>query len=77
MIGQPIITPSFLPGPEVAAAADPQQLGEPDAPIDHTANRPDRHTLRHIGLDLIGDWLFVYVSCVGYRTGRILSSALS
>lgn len=63
-------------GPEVAAAVDPQKLGEPGAPTDRPANGADRYSLRHIGLDVTGDWLMIYFSCVGHRPERILCTAV-
>lgn len=73
---QPFTPLTTIIGPEVASAIDPQQLGEPDAPTDRPANGPDRYSLRHIGLDLTGDWLFVYFTCVGHRPERILCTAV-
>jgi hypothetical protein len=64
-------------GPEIAAAVDPLRLGEPGAPSDRPANGADRYSIRHIGIDLVGDRLYVYFSCVGHRPERILATSIA
>ena len=73
-LGAPFEPVATIIGPDIAAAVDPALRGEPGAPPQ--AERPTtgdaRYGLRHVGLDLYGDQLFVYFSCVGHRPERIL-----
>jgi hypothetical protein len=64
-------------GPEIAAAVDPLRLGEPGAPTDRPKVGADRYAIRHIGLDIVGDRLLVYFSCVGHRPERILYTSIA
>ena len=63
-------------GPEIVAAVDPARLGEVGATP--AAERPtsgeNRYAMRHVGVDVWGDWLTVYFSCVGHRPERILAT---
>jgi hypothetical protein len=77
-LGEPFDPVATIIGPEIAAAVDPALRGEPGAPA--LAGRPtsgdDRYGLRHVGLDLYRDHLFVYFSCVGHRPERILCTVV-
>ena len=63
---------------EILAAVDPALLGEPGAvPVgDRPTRGPFRYTIRHVGVDVVGDRLFVYFSCVGHRPERILRTVV-
>lgn len=63
-----------LIGPEIIAAVDPARLHEPGAtPADQrSATGPHRYTMRHVGIDVVGDRLVIYFSCVSHRPERIL-----
>jgi hypothetical protein len=63
-----------LIGPDIIAAVDPARLGEPGAtPLDQRpASGPHRYSIRHVGVDVVGDRLFIYFSCVSHRPERIL-----
>lgn len=77
-LGEPFEPVATVIGPDIAAAVDPARLGEPGAPP--AAGRPTtgdaRYSLRHVGLDLHRDHLFVYFSCVGHRPERILCTVI-
>lgn len=72
-LGEPFEPVATVIGPEIVAAVDPARRGEPGAPPleDRPTRGEDRYGLRHIGLDLQGDRLHVYFSCVGHRPERI------
>jgi hypothetical protein len=63
-----------LIGPDIIAAVDPARLHEPGAtPADQRPATGDhRYTMRHVGVDVAGDRLVVYFSCVSHRPERIL-----
>jgi hypothetical protein len=73
-LGQPFQPVARIIGPEIADAVDPARLGEPGAPPADTRPKsgPDRYSIRHIGLDVDGDRLVIFFSCVGHRPERIL-----
>lgn len=77
-LGEPFEPVATIIGPDIAAAVDPALRGEPGAPP--LASRPtsgdSRYGLRHVGLDLYRDHLFVYFSCVGHRPERILGTVV-
>jgi hypothetical protein len=72
--GEPFEPIGTMIGPEITLAVDPDRLGEPGATP--AAERPDggegRYSIRHVGLDVWGDWLVIYFSFVGHRPERIL-----
>jgi hypothetical protein len=63
-------------GDDIAAAVDPLKRGEPGAPTDRPTHGADRYSIRHVGVDIVGDWLMIYFSCVGHRPERILCTAI-
>lgn len=63
-----------LIGPEILAMLDPVRLGEPGAKTDRPARGPDRYSVRHSGIDLLGDRLAIYFTCVGHRPERIFAT---
>lgn len=77
-LGEPFEPVATVIGPDIAAAVDPALLQEPGAPPPE--GRPTsgdaRYGIRHIGLDLYGDYLFVHFSCVGHRPERILCTRI-
>jgi hypothetical protein len=74
---QPFADVAEVIGPEIAGQVDPVKLGEPGA----VANRPkagaDRYSIRHVGIDIVGDRLLVYFTCVGHRPERILCTSIN
>lgn len=76
-LGKPFEALGIVVGPEIAATVDPLRLGEPGAPTDRPMVGADRYAIRHVGLDIVGDRLFVYFSCVGHRPERILQTSLT
>ena len=66
-------------GPEIADAVDPALLHEPGAtPANQRPTTgPLRYTIRHVGLDVVGDRLTVFFSCVGHRPERILATSIA
>lgn len=73
---QPFRPVKSLIGASVLDAIDPLLLGEPGAPTHRPAKGPDRYAVRHSGLDLIGDTLLIYFTCVGHRPERIFATAV-
>lgn len=67
-----------LIGPDIIDAVDPARLHEPGAvPADQRpATGPHRYSIRHVGVDVEGDRLVVYFSCVGHRPERILCTVV-
>jgi hypothetical protein len=77
-LGEPFHDVARIIGPEIVGAVDPARLGEPGAtPADQRPpSGPRRYAMRHVGLDLDGDRLVVYFSCVGHRPERILATMI-
>lgn len=73
-LGEPFEPIAKIIGPEILAAVDPALRGEPGAvPVqDRPTKGPLRYSIRHIGVDVAGDRLIIYFSCVGHRPERIL-----
>jgi hypothetical protein len=67
-----------LVGPDIIAAVGPALLHEPGAiPVGERPKKgPQRYSIRHLGVDVVGDRLFVYFSCVGHRPERILATVV-
>jgi hypothetical protein len=77
-LGEPFHPVAKIIGPEILAAVDPSLRGEPGAiPLDKRPTKgPFRYSIRHVGVDVAGDRLVVYFSCVGHRPERILCTAV-
>ena len=75
-LGQPFEPVAQIVGDDIVAAVDPLRLGEPGAPRDRPRNGADRYGMRHIGVDVFGQWLTIYFSCVGHRPERILRTTV-
>ena len=76
-LGKPFVTAARIVGDDIAAAVDPLKLGEPDAPTERAAHGADRYSIRHVGVEVAGDWLNIYFSCVGHRPERILCTTVA
>lgn len=63
-------------GDDIAAAIDPARLGEPGAKSERPARGADRYSIRHVGVDIVGDHLILYFSCVGHRPERIYATVI-
>ena len=63
-------------GPEIADLVDPVKLGEPGAKSERPETGADRYSIRHVGIDIRGNLLVVYFSCVGHRPERLLATAI-
>jgi hypothetical protein len=63
-------------GREIEDLVDPAKLGEPGARSGAPKSGPDRCSIRHVGVDIEGDLLWVYFSCVGHRPERILATSI-
>lgn len=78
-LGEPFEPVVNIIGPEIEDAVDPALRGEPGAPP--AAGRPTsgeaRYGIRHVGLDVYRDHLFIYFSCVGHRPERILCTVVN
>jgi hypothetical protein len=74
--GRPFRPVAEVIGDDIAAAIDPVNRNEPGAKRDRPKSGPDRYSIRHVGIDVYGDWLAVYFSCVGHRPERILATAI-
>lgn len=76
--GGPFTPIASILGPDILAAVDPALLGEPGAaPAEsRPTHGPFRYSIRHVGVDVAGDRLFVYFSCVGHRPERILRTVV-
>ena len=77
-LGEPFEPLAKVIGPDIIAAVDPAKLGEPGAmPKENRPTEgPFRYTMRHVGVDVAGDKLVVYFSCVGHRPERILCTVI-
>jgi hypothetical protein len=60
-----------LIGDDIPTLLDPVRLGEPGAKSDRPLTGPDRYSIRHSGVDVVGDRLAIYFTCVGHRPERI------
>lgn len=58
-------------GDEIPAALDPARRGEPGARAERPATGADRYSLRHSAVDVAGNRLAFYFTCVGHRPERI------
>lgn len=78
-LGAPSEPVAKIIGPEIVAAVDPAALGEPGATpaANRPPNGPFRYSMRHVGLDVFGDRLTVFFSCVGHRPERILATTVA
>ncbi len=63
-------------GDDIAAGIDPVKLGEPGARADRPQRGADRYSIRHAGVDIAGDLLLIYFSCVGHRPERIYVTSI-
>lgn len=77
-LGQRFEPLTQLIGDEIIGAVDPAQLHEAGAtPVDRRpAKGPFRYSIRHVGLDVAGDRLVVFFSCVSHRPERILCTVV-
>ena len=75
-LGKPFELVANLIGPDIVEAVDPLKLHEPGAPTERAARGPDRYSIRHVGVDLNGEWLMIYFTCVGHRPERIICTAV-
>ncbi|MFN7935704.1 MAG: hypothetical protein U0R19_20415 [Bryobacteraceae bacterium] len=73
-LGQRFVAMGQMIGDEIPMALDPVRRGEPGARSDRPATGSDRYTLRHSAVDLVGDRLAFYFTCVGHRPERIFVS---
>jgi hypothetical protein len=77
-IDEPFEPVAKIIGPEILTAVDPALRGEPGAvPAEKRPTKgPFRYTMRHVGVDVAGERLVVYFSCVGHRPERILCTVV-
>lgn len=78
-LGEPFAPVGKMMGPDILATVDPARLGEPAAvPAEKRPTKgPFRYAIRHVGVDVEGDRLVVYFSCVGHRPERILCTTVA
>jgi len=77
-LGGPFAPVATVIESDIEDAVDPARRGEPGAPplADRPTKGEDRYGIRHIGVDVQGDWLHVFFSCVGHRPERILHTRI-
>ena len=75
-LGKPFEPVANLIGPDIAEAVDRLKLHESGATTERPARGPDRYSIRHVGVDLKGEWLMIYFTCVGRRPERIICTAV-
>jgi hypothetical protein len=77
-LGDPFKPIARMIGPDISEAVDPALRGEPGATPreNRPAKGPLRYAIRHVGLDVTGDRLYVYFSCAGHRPERILATCV-
>jgi hypothetical protein len=61
-------------GPDILAMLDPAERGEAGAKTDRPVRGPERYSIRHSGIDRMGEWLVIYFTCVGHRPERIFAT---
>lgn len=70
-LGEPFEPIGRLFGADIKGAVDRMRDLHPAGEAEPPEANKDRVT-RHIGLDVVGDRLFIYFSCIGHRPERIL-----
>ena len=77
-LGEPFEPIARVIGDDIIAAVDPARLAEPGAtPADsRPKSGPLRYAMRHVAVDVEGDHLVVFFTCVGHRPERILATVV-
>lgn len=77
-LGAPFTKVALVIGDDMLNAVDPVRLREPGAgrAMDRVTTGLNRYAIRHVGLDVRGDQLVVYFTCVGHRPERVLATTI-
>jgi hypothetical protein len=75
-LGSPFREIGKVIGPDIPDALDPVNLGEPGAVADRPQRGPDRYAVRHSAVDVVGDRMTIFFSCVGHRPERIFAATV-